>query len=117
MNASTAISYSAASVCVFVMFYVCGSCSNFDPYIFEEGAPEDPFNPFESKANMCEWTSNCQIEFRTNFRFAAWHHVIYTVWWKYSKLPIMGGFAALVTGCVYTYYTLVSVFIVKFPGE
>jgi hypothetical protein len=63
---------------------VCGSCANFDPYIFEEGAPEDPYNPFE-------------------------------MWWKYAKFPLAGGVAALITGCVYGFYTLVDVYVLKFP--
>jgi hypothetical protein len=76
MNSGTAISYSSSAVCVFVMFLVCGSCANFDPYIFEEGAPEDPYNPFESKPSLYARTHEpgileSSLELRTNYRFAA----------------------------------------------
>ena len=65
MNSGTAISYSSSAVCVFVMFLVCGSCANFDPYIFEEGAPDDPYNPFESKPSLYARTHEPGIELRT----------------------------------------------------
>ena len=39
------------------------------------------------------------------------------MWWKYAKFPLAGGVAALITGCVYGFYTLVDVYVLKFPGE